>query len=113
MRRLPLGFIVIEKTLASAPGFQGSSAPVLAETAARRLRAVLLIVEKMPPMYRVELVAAMEVTCASAFTENDVIKAPVLVLTAAMRLAVWPPIVVKLPATYRRLPSGDSAMART
>ena len=39
MTRLLLGFIVIEKTVTSAPGFQGSSEPSAAENAANRERA--------------------------------------------------------------------------
>ena len=72
-----------------------TSAPVVPFTAASRVRAVELIVVKLPPAYTVEPIMARPKTLASAWALNDVTVPDVV--TDPRRLRFLPPSVVKSP----------------
>ena len=91
----------------------GTTAPVLPFTATSPTRAVPLTVWKLPPTYRVVLVAARAVAWALALALKVVTGAPVVGLMEAILRLVMPLMVWKEPATYSLLPSGEASTAVT
>src|SRR4029450_14016590 len=91
----------------------GTTAPVAPFTATRPTRAAPFTVLKLPPTYRVELVAARAVAWALALAVNPATGAPVVGLIEAILRLVTPLTVLKEPATYSLVPSGEASTAVT
>src|SRR4051812_986521 len=97
-------------TSLSAAGVQPeTSAPVVPFTAASRVRAVELIVVKLPPAYTVDPIIAIPKTLAFACALKDVTTPAVV--TDPRRLRFFPSIVVKSPPRYTVEP--ERTIART
>jgi hypothetical protein len=90
-----------------------TTAPVAPLTAASPTRAAPLTVLKLPPTYRVELVAARAVAWAPALAVKPATGAPVVRLIEAILRLVTPLMVLKEPATYSLVPSGEASTALT
>jgi hypothetical protein len=91
----------------------GTTAPVVPLTATRPTRAVPFTVWKLPPTYRVVLVAARAVAWALALAVKPATGAPLVRLIEAILRLVTPLMVLKDPATYSLVPSGEASTAVT
>src|SRR6266536_3756635 len=98
MTRDPSGAMTMADTVPlSAVGFQGRSAPFVAENAARLVRVAPPADEHPPPRNTSELDAAMPSTDPPTDGANVGTRAPVATSNAAMCGRDWPSTVVKSP----------------